>query len=83
MSQKFRVSERSVISIYQIVKRINTHEDSYGKLDFDFKLLFVKPAIKTQKHSRCSVKRVFLKNFAKFTGRHLCQSLFFNNVAIY
>ena len=22
-----------------------------------------------------------LRNFAKFTGKHLCQSLFFNNVA--
>ena len=29
----------------------------------------------------CSVKNGVLKNFAKFTGKHLCQSLFFNNVA--
>ena len=26
---------------------------------------------------RCSVKKEFLKIFAKFTGKHLCQSLFF------
>ena len=26
-------------------------------------------------------KKSALKNFAKFTGKHLCQSLFFNNVA--
>ena len=26
-------------------------------------------------------KRCVLKNFAKFTGKHLCQSLFFNKVA--
>ena len=26
-------------------------------------------------------KKDVLKNFAKFTGRHLCQSLFFNKVA--
>ena len=26
-------------------------------------------------------KKVVLKNFAKFTGKHLCQSLFFNKVA--
>ena len=39
-------------------------------------------AVKTQKHApkvfynkRCS------ENFAKFTGKHLCQSLFFNKVA--
>ena len=27
-------------------------------------------------HRYCSVKKVFLKNFANFTGRHLCWSLF-------
>ena len=32
-------------------------------------------------HRRCSVKKGVLKNFAKFTGKHLCQSLFFNKVA--
>ena len=26
-------------------------------------------------------KKGFLRNFAKFTGKHLCQSLFFNKVA--
>ena len=35
---------------------------------------------------RCSVKKVFCKkgvlgNLAKFTGKQLCQSLFFNKVA--
>ena len=29
----------------------------------------------------CSVKKSFLRNFTKFTGKHLCQSLFFNKVA--
>ena len=32
-------------------------------------------------HWRCSVKKNVLRNFAKFTGKHLCQSLFFNNFA--
>ena len=32
-------------------------------------------------HQRCSVKKGVLRNFAKFTGKHLCQSLFFNEVA--
>ena len=27
---------------------------------------------------RCSVNKHVLKNFAKFAGKHLCQSLFFN-----
>ena len=30
---------------------------------------------------RCSAKKGVLKNFAKFTGKHLRQSLFFNKVA--
>ena len=30
---------------------------------------------------RCSVKKVFFRNFAKFTGKQLCQILLFNNVA--
>ena len=32
-------------------------------------------------HRRCSMKKVVLENFAKFTGKHLCQGPFFNNVA--
>ena len=29
----------------------------------------------------CYMKKGVLKNLAKFTGKHLCQSLFFNKVA--
>ena len=32
-------------------------------------------------HQRCSMMKGVLRNFTKFTGKHLCQSLFFNNVA--
>ena len=32
-------------------------------------------------HQRCSIKKDVLKNFANFTGKHLCQSPFFNKVA--
>ena len=32
-------------------------------------------------HRRCSVKKGALGNFAKLTGKDLCQSLFFNKVA--
>ena len=32
-------------------------------------------------HRRCSVRKSVLRNFAKFTGKHLCQGLFFNKVA--
>ena len=32
-------------------------------------------------HWNCSIKLGVLKNFAKFKGKHLCQSLFFNKAA--
>ena len=32
-------------------------------------------------HQRCSVKKGVLRNFTKFTGKRLCQSLFFNKIA--
>ena len=32
-------------------------------------------------HQRCSVKKGVLRNFSKFTGKHLCQCLFLNKVA--
>ena len=32
-------------------------------------------------HQRCSARKVVLRKFAKFTGKHLCQSIFFNKVA--
>ena len=31
---------------------------------------------------RCSVKKGVLRNFTKFTRKHLCRSLFFNKVAV-
>ena len=31
-------------------------------------------------HRRCFVRKGILRNFAKFTGEQLCQSLFFNKV---
>ena len=32
-------------------------------------------------HWKCYVRKGVLRNFAKFTGKHQCQSLFFNKVA--
>ena len=32
-------------------------------------------------HHRCSIRKGVPKNFTKFTGKQLCQSLFFNKVA--
>ena len=48
---------------------------------------FFKPVTKevitkevTKVHQRCSIKKGVLGNFTKFTGNHLCQSLFVNKV---
>ena len=43
-------------------------------------LALVFPHVRSS-HQRCSVKKDVLRNFGKFTGKHLCQSLFFNKVA--
>ena len=32
-------------------------------------------------YQRCSIRNGVLKNFANFTGKHLCQSLFYIKVA--
>ena len=44
-----------------------------------------KPLLKITKHRsshrRYSVRKDVLRNFAKLTGKHLCQSLYFNKVA--
>ena len=40
-----------------------------------------KPQSNRSNHQRCSIIKGVLRNFAKFTGKHLRQSLFFNKVA--
>ena len=45
---------------------------------FDSKIIL---SIRRSSHRRCSVRKGILRNFTKFTGKHLCQSLFFNKVA--
>ena len=42
---------------------------------------FVKVFLLRSSHQRCSLRKGVLRNFTKFTGKHLCQSLFFNKVA--
>ena len=40
----------------------------------------VYPSMVRSSRRRCSVKRGALGSFTKFTGKHLCQCLFFNKV---
>ena len=38
-------------------------------------------ALYRSSHQRCSVRKGDFRNFTKFTGKHLCHSLFFDKVA--
>ena len=38
------------------------------------------PSINRSSHQRCSIKKGVLRDFAKFTGKHLYESLFLNKV---
>ena len=44
-------------------------------------IFILKDLIDRSSHWKCSVRKGAFGNFAKFTGKHLCQSLFFNKVA--
>ena len=39
------------------------------------------PSMSRSSHRRSSLRKAVFRNFAKFTGARLCQSLFFNKVA--
>ena len=48
------------------------------------KLIYIlKDLIDRNSNWKCSVRKDVLGNFAKFAGEHLCQSLFFNKVALH
>ena len=57
------------------------HGKQKSKFEFYKKITATKSVSSEAVVRRCSVKKVSLKNFTKFTGKHLCQSLFFNKVA--
>ena len=47
-----------------------------ASITFKYEILIVRSS-----HQRCSIKKSFLKDFTKFTGKHLCQSSFFIKVS--
>ena len=46
-------------------------------------ICILKDLIDRSSHWKCSARKGAFGNFAKFTGKHLCQSFFFNKVAPY
>ena len=77
-----------VTSIY-LSKFCSSCQDGFKKINNNliiiFKIFKIKLEIYLVKssHQRCSIIKGVLRNFAKFTGKHLCQSLFFNKVKAY
>ena len=57
---------------------------SYGRLGYLIEKqieMLIQQAVYRSSHQKCSIKNGVLKNFAKLAGKHLCKSLFFNEVA--
>ena len=83
------------ISIFQKMKELKSLQSVlvqfkyiYSRVSNCLRLLFMvsslpaphPPTLLRSSHRRCPIKKCVLKNFAKFTGKHLCQSLLFNKV---
>ena len=56
------------------------NDHNYTKLQ-QITAIFESGPLLRSSHWRCSVRKGVLRNLAKFTGKHLCQSLLFNKVA--
>ena len=57
-------------------------EDGAAVLVFDGEYLGIIHSVRKEAATGdVLLKKAVLRNFAKFTGKHLCQSLFFNKVA--
>ena len=63
-----------------ILPKFSEHQNISEQLPLTFKIpsriLLLEAVVRS-----CSVKKVFFKNFAKFTGKNLCKSFFFNKTA--
>ena len=86
-----RITKLSTFTVYKMLNNIESI-DMVSPLSYsvnaakgDVYLYFANFSVNERhnrsSHQRCSGKKGVLRNFAKFTGKHLCQSLFFNKVA--
>ena len=77
-SREFLTQERLISfdfsndEILKLIRPLNVHK-AQGHDDV---------SISRCSHQRCSIKEGVLRNYIKFTGKHLCQSLFLNKVAL-
>ena len=87
--RNFHSSEHNEKFLYCFVQKVTVHTNCsyFNNLNFlkPNSFIYWRLSLKSYKgplyrssHQRCSVKISALKNFTKFTGKHLCQSLLFN-----
>ena len=80
MNEPRKVIMKHVSWNYSVQFLIGMYEKA-GKNHFLWKYSTKAESGNGNSHQRCSVKKGILQKFAKFTGKHLCQSLLYNKVA--
>ena len=73
--------ETGDINLFSCIQSFNDTEVSFESHSWHLPIKSIKLKIFRSSHRSCSVRKGVLINFAKFIGRHLCQSLFFNKIA--
>ena len=71
----FQTEPAATLTIFFLFDQLQFH------LKCDFSNIIFRFIVFRSSHRRCSVRKGVLRNFTKFTGKHLYQSLFFNIVA--
>ena len=90
------VSVKGVADLFDLLEALIKEKTTYGRKENYNIMSLIKKYLEVSNitsepisfyyrssHQRCSVKKGVLRNFAKFTGKHLCQSLVFNKVTVY
>ena len=65
----------------EISKTLLSYSANLRKFTIGIIILALRYFTYRSSHPRCFVNKGVLKSFVKFTGKHLCQNLFFNKVA--
>ena len=73
-----RINNCILLSFYDLLFPILSKCQRITAIDL---LSFIVLLTYRSSHQKCSMKEGILRNFTKFTGKHLCQSLFLNKVA--
>ena len=75
----FPVEARKIILIHRILIKTNIKKNMFSKNDYQSNEVVSKTLFATKfgsNRSEAFCKKVVLRNFAKLTGKHLCQSFF-------